>query len=136
MDFKPVYIVMTKTCHFKAAFATESEAETYIKENNNHFDLEFYQSNYEGDIVTKIQESLDCFAIMINPAAYTHTSIALLDALKAVMIPSVEVHISDLTKREDFRQISYAGMACVKSIKGHGFKGYLEAIDFLINYKK
>ena len=70
--------------------------------------------------------------IVINPAAYTHTSIAILDALKAVAIPAVEVHISDVDAREDFRRISYAGMACVKTIKGHGLAGYKEAIEFLI----
>ena len=108
----------------------------YVKDKD--VEIEIFQSNHEGDLVDKIQQAYydQIEGIIINPAAYTHTSIALLDALKAVMIPSVEVHISDLTKREDFRQISYAGMACVKSIKGHGFKGYLEAIDFLINYKK
>ena len=70
--------------------------------------------------------------IVINPAAYTHTSIAILDALKAVAIPSVEVHISDVDNRESFRQVSYAGMACVKTIKGHGLAGYREAIEFLV----
>ncbi len=98
-------------------------------------DIEIYQSNHEGDLVDHIQKAYyeQVSGIIINPGAYTHTSIALLDALKSVNIPSVEVHISDLTKREDFRQISYVGLAVNKTIKGHGFKGYLEAIDYLLN---
>ena len=100
-------------------------------------ELEIFQSNHEGDLVDRIQQAYfdKVEGIIINPAAYTHTSIALLDALKSVMIPSVEVHISDLSKREDFRQISYVGMAVKKSIKGHGFEGYLEAIDYLLTLK-
>ncbi len=91
-----------------------------------------YQSNHEGCIVDKIQEALGVYdGIVINPAAYTHTSIAILDALKAVSIPAVEVHISDVSEREAFRQISYAGMACEKSIIGHGLDGYREAIVYL-----
>ncbi len=91
-----------------------------------------YQSNHEGCLVDKIQEAYGkCDGIVINPAAYTHTSIAILDALKAVGIPTVEVHISDISAREDFRQISYAGMACCKTIKGHGIEGYREAILYL-----
>lgn len=95
-------------------------------------EIEQYQSNHEGDLVDKIQwayQKID--GIVINPGAYTHTSIAILDALKSVSIPAVEVHISDLGARESFRQISYAGMACVKTIKGHGLDGYREAIVFL-----
>lgn len=109
-----------------------------IKIKDLNIKIEIFQSNHEGDLVDRIQQAYydKVDGIVINPAAYTHTSIALLDALKAVMIPAVEVHISDLTHREDFRQISYVGMACVYSIKGHGFKGYLEAIDYLINYQK
>ena len=81
----------------------------------------------------EIQKALNVYdGIVINPAAYTHTSVAILDALKAVSIPTVEVHISDVSKREDFRQISYVRQACVKSIIGHGFNGYIEAIDFLL----
>lgn len=95
-------------------------------------EIDQYQSNHEGSIVDKIQEALGQYdGIVINPAAYTHTSIAILDALKAVQIPAVEVHISDLEKREDFRQISYAGMACVKTIKGQGLDGYRQAILYL-----
>ena len=91
-----------------------------------------YQSNHEGDLVDKIQWAWDKMdGIVINPGAYTHTSIAILDALKAVNIPAVEVHISDVDAREPFRQISYAGMACVKTIKGHGIEGYREAICYL-----
>lgn len=101
-------------------------------------DIERYQSNYEGDIVTKIQQAYGIFdGIVINPAAYTHTSVAILDALKAVSIPAVEVHISDINQREPFRQISYPGMYCEKTIKGHGFAGYEEAIAYLAEtYKK
>ena len=92
-----------------------------------------YQSNHEGDLVDKIQWAYgNVDGIVINPAAYTHTSIAILDALKAVAIPAVEVHISDVDNREAFRQISYAGMACCKTIKGHGLAGYREAIEFLV----
>ena len=95
-------------------------------------EIEQYQSNHEGCLVDKIQEAYGRFdGIVINPAAYTHTSIAILDALKAVSIPSVEVHISDVDAREPFRQISYAGMACCKTIKGHGLEGYREAILYL-----
>lgn len=96
-------------------------------------ELEQYQSNHEGDIVDKIQWAYGKVdGIVINPAAYTHTSVAILDALKAVSIPAVEVHISDVDAREPFRQISYAGMACEKTIKGHGFQGYREAIQYLV----
>lgn len=95
-------------------------------------EIEQYQSNHEGDIVDKIQDAYGKFdGIVINPAAYTHTSIAILDALKAVSIPAVEVHISDVDSREDFRQISYAGLACVKTIKGQGLDGYRQAILYL-----
>ena len=98
-----------------------------------HIELEQYQSNHEGCLVDKIQEAYGKFdGIVINPAAYTHTSVAILDALKAVAIPAVEVHISDVDSREDFRRISYAGMACCKTIKGHGLAGYREAIEFLV----
>ena len=94
--------------------------------------VEQFQSNHEGDIVDKIQAAHGCFdGIVINPAAYTHTSVAILDALKSVDIPAVEVHISDVDSREDFRQISYAGLACEKTIKGHGLQGYCEAIRYL-----
>ena len=96
-------------------------------------DIEQYQSNHEGDLVDKIQWAYGRIdGIVINPAAYTHTSVAILDALKSVSIPAVEVHISDVDSREDFRQISYAGLACCRTIKGHGLQGYVEAIEYLI----
>lgn len=95
-------------------------------------DIEQYQSNHEGDLVDKIQSAYGCFdGIVINPAAYTHTSVAILDALKAVALPTVEVHISDVDSRESFRQVSYAGLACVKTIKGQGLNGYKQAIEYL-----
>ena len=96
---------------------------------------DIFQSNHEGILVDKIQAAYGVFdGIIINPAAYTHTSIAILDALKAVAIPAVEVHLSDVSRREGFRQISYAGMACVKTYMGLGFDGYREAIFFLKEY--
>lgn len=96
-------------------------------------DVEIFQSNYEGAIVEKIQNALgDADGIVINPAAYTHTSIAILDALKAVSIPAVEVHISAVNEREAFRQVSYAGMACFKTFAGYGFDGYIMAINAII----
>ena len=95
--------------------------------------VRLYQSNHEGDIVSCIQASFKKFdAIVINPAAYTHTSVAIADALKAVALPAVEVHISDVSKREDFRQISFVREVCIKTICGLGLKGYTAAIDFLI----
>lgn len=95
-------------------------------------EIEQFQSNHEGAIVDKIQQAYGSVdGIVINPAAYTHTSVAILDALKAVSIPAVEVHISDVDSREPFRQISYAGMACEKCIKGHGLMGYIEAVLYL-----
>ena len=97
--------------------------------------VEVFQSNHEGAIVDKIQAAYGVFdGIVINPAAYTHTSVAILDALKAVSIPAVEVHISDVSTRESFRQISYAGMACIKTYMGHGFEGYAMAIRYLKGY--
>ena len=96
-------------------------------------EVECYQSNHEGDLVDAIQGAYGTAdGIVINPGAYTHTSIALLDAVKAVGIPTVEVHISKVEEREDFRQISYIHAACAKTITGHGTDGYLEAIDYLI----
>ena len=94
--------------------------------------IEHYQSNHEGCLVDKIQAAYGNFdGIVINPAAYPHTSIAILDALKAVALPAVEVHISDVSQREDFRQVSYAGMACIKTIMGQGLDGYRQAMAFL-----
>lgn len=100
-------------------------------------ELEQYQSNHEGCIVDKIQAAYGAVdAIVINPAAYTHTSVAILDALKSVAIPAVEVHISNVDAREPFRQISYPGMYCEKTIKGQGLDGYRHAIEYLINKYK
>ncbi len=105
---------------------------TYSKQNN--FQVEIYQSNHEGDLIDKIQEAFfkKIDGIVINPGALTHTSIGLLDALKAVNIPCVEVHISDVDQREDFRKISYVSKACIKTIKGEGLNGYIHALDILI----
>lgn len=98
-------------------------------------EIRHFQSNHEGAIVDEIQAAYGKYdGIVINPAAYTHTSVAILDALKAVGIPAVEVHISDVDAREEFRKISYAGLACVKTIKGHGLRGYREAIEYLIEH--
>ena len=94
--------------------------------------VEIFQSNHEGALVDKIQEAYGEFdGIVINPAAYTHTSVAILDALKSVNIPAVEVHISDVSKREDFRQISFIRSACIATVMGEGFNGYLKAMDIL-----
>ncbi|MBR5095172.1 MAG: 3-dehydroquinate dehydratase, partial [Oscillospiraceae bacterium] len=113
---------------------TYADLEAYIRElcAEEGIEVEIFQSNCEGCLVEKIHEAYGtCDGIVINAAAYTHTSIALLDALKAVALPAVEVHLSDLSKREAFRQISYVGMACVKTYMGLGFEGYREAILFL-----
>ncbi len=94
--------------------------------------VEFYQSNHEGDLVDKIQAAYgSADGIVINPGAYTHTSVALLDAVKSVGIPTVEVHISDPDSREEFRRISYIRLGCVATVKGKGFEGYLEGMDIL-----
>ena len=113
---------------------TFADLEAFIREvcARENIEVECFQSNHEGVLVDVIQSALGkADGIVINPAAYTHTSVAILDALKAVSIPAVEVHISDVDARESFRQISYAGLACVKTIKGHGFAGYQEAMAFL-----
>lgn len=104
-----------------------------VKDKN--IDLEIKQSNHEGELVDFIQQAYfdQVDGIIINPGAYTHTSIALLDAVKSVNIKTIEVHLSDVTKREDFRQVSYIRMACVKSIMGKGFLGYKEAIEYFLN---
>ena len=100
-------------------------------------EVEHFQSNHEGSIVETIQCAYNVFdGIDLNPAAYTHTSVAILDALKAVSIPAVEVHISDVDSREPFRQISYAGLYCEKTIKGQGIDGYRQAIAYLIEKYK
>lgn len=103
---------------------------------SKNVECRFFQSNHEGDLVDEIQRCYNSVdGIVINPGAYTHTSIALLDAVKSVCIPTVEVHISKVDEREDFRQISYIRSACVKTISGHGTDGYIEAIDFLCEGK-
>lgn len=96
--------------------------------------VKIYQSNHEGDLVDKIQEAYlkGASGIVINPGAYTHTSIAILDAVKAVKLPTVEVHISKVEEREDFRQVSYVRLAAAKTITGHGIKGYTEALEYLV----
>ena len=97
-------------------------------------EVSFFQSNHEGALVDAIQQAYfdGVEGIILNPAAYTHTSVALLDALKAVAIPTVEVHISDVAAREDFRQISYVRLACIATVTGRGFEGYLDAVDILL----
>ena len=113
------------------------ESLVYDTCRDERIEVQIFQSNHEGAIVDAIQDAYGKFdGIIINPAAYTHTSIAILDALKAVALPAVEVHISDVSKREDFRQISYAGMACIKTITGMGIVGYKHAILFLRDYLK
>ncbi len=111
-----------------------SYIERYAEEKG--IEVKLFQSNHEGALVDEIQAAYGASdGIVINPGAYTHTSIALLDAVKAVSLPTVEVHISDVSSREKFRQVSFIRAACVKTICGHGIKGYIEAIDFLIeNY--
>ena len=105
--------------------------EAYCEEKN--VEVTVFQSNHEGEIVEKIQQAYGKFdGIVINPAAYTHTSVAILDALKAVGVRTVEVHISDVSAREDFRQISYVRLYAEKTISGLGFDGYLRAIDYLL----
>ncbi|MBR6764944.1 MAG: type II 3-dehydroquinate dehydratase [Clostridia bacterium] len=116
---------------------TYKDLEELIKKHAREIgvQVDIRQTNHEGTLVEYIQSALDGFdGIVINPAAYTHTSVAILDAAKAVKLPVVEVHISDVSKREDFRQISYIRAACIKTIAGHGFNGYLEAMDELVNY--
>lgn len=103
---------------------------------SKNVDVDIYQSNHEGDLVDEIQKAYgNTDGIVINPGAYTHTSIAILDAVKSVNIPTVEVHISKVEEREDFRQISFVRLACVKTITGHGTDGYIEAIDYLTEGK-
>ena len=103
---------------------------------NKGVDCEFFQSNHEGDLVDYIQKAyFDSFdGIVINPGAYTHTSVAILDAVKATRIPTVEVHISDVDNRDEFRKISYIRQACISCISGRGLKGYCDAVDTLISY--
>ena len=121
----------------KAIYGTQTYADLQALLNaacaERGIEGEIFQSNHEGALVDRIQQAYfdGTDGIVINPAAYTHTSVAILDALKAVNLPAVEVHLSDVKEREDFRQISYAGRACKKTIMGKGFQGYIEAIDYL-----
>lgn len=121
----------------KAIYGTQTYADLQALLNaacaERGIEGEIFQSNHEGALVDRIQQAYfdGTDGIVINPAAYTHTSVAILDALKAVNLPAVEVHLSDVKEREDFRQISYAGKACQKTIMGKGFQGYIEAIDYL-----
>ena len=114
---------------------TYGDLEKYIRDfcGELGIDCEIFQSNHEGALVDAIQGAYGRIdGIVINPAAYTHTSVAILDALKAVSLPAVEVHLSDVSAREDFRQVSYAGMACCKTFAGHGFAGYRLAAEHLL----
>jgi len=118
---------------------TYADLEQYIRTFSEELGItaEIRQSNHEGVLVDIIQETLgSADAIVINAAAYTHTSVALLDALKAVALPAVEVHLSDVSRREDFRRISYVGMACEKSFAGFGFEGYRMAVEYLLQRRK
>ena len=118
-------------------YSTYTDLVRYINDvcTKNDILSEIYQSNHEGNIIDRIQQAYMVFdAIVINPAAYTHTSIAIADAIKSVNIPSVEVHLSDITKREDFRKHSFTSNSCLKTIMGKGFDGYEEAILFLKDY--
>ncbi len=114
--------------------ATYKDLVEFIEQASKAFSMEcdIFQSNHEGDIVTEIQNCLGIYdGIVINPAAYTHTSVAILDALKAVSLPTVEVHISDVDSREEFRKFSYVSLYAEKVIKGKGFEGYKEALGYL-----
>ncbi|MBO5380082.1 MAG: 3-dehydroquinate dehydratase [Clostridia bacterium] len=118
--------------------ATYEDLKNLVLKNAGSTEVEFYQSNHEGDLVDAIQKAYfdKIDGIIFNPAAYTHTSVAILDALKAVKIPCVEVHISKVEERDSFRQISYVREACVKTITGKGLDGYVEALEFLKEYIK
>lgn len=114
--------------------ATYADLVRYIKDicTQKNIQCEIFQSNHEGDIIDKIQDAyMISDAIVINPAAYSHTSIAIADAIKSVGLPAVEVHLSDITKREDFRKHSYTTDVCIKTVTGKGFDGYKEAILLL-----
>lgn len=118
-------------------YETYADLKNYLYEVGQELDVEVevYQSNHEGELVDKIQAAYQKIdGIVINPAAYTHTSIAILDAIKAVGIQTVEVHLSDISKREEFRQVSYIREACIKTIAGKGFAGYKEGIEYLKHY--
>ena len=111
-----------------------SACREFAEQINGEIDCEIFQSNHEGEIVTRIQQAYfdRVDGIVINPAAYTHTSVAILDALKAAAIPAVEVHLTDIREREEFRRISYAGLACEKHFIGYGFEGYRLALEYLV----
>ena len=115
---------------------TYENLKTLVLDNADGVEIEFYQSNHEGALVDKIQESYfsGVDGIIFNPAAYTHTSVALLDALKSTKIPCVEVHISKVEERDSFRQISYVREACIKTITGEGLNGYVMALEYLKEY--
>lgn len=118
---------------------TYADLENYIQDfcGELGIDCEIVQSNHEGTLVDAIQAAYGKMdGIVINPAAYTHTSVALLDALKAVMLPAVEVHLSDVSKREDFRQVSYVRLACCRTVAGYGFEGYRLAAEHLLSLEK
>lgn len=118
---------------------TYADLEAYIRGFCQELGItcEIFQSNHEGALVDAIQAAWGKMdGIVINPAAYTHTSVAILDALKAVGLPAVEVHVSAVSERESFRQVSYAGMACVKTFAGHGFAGYRMAAEYLLSLEK
>ena len=117
---------------------TYDDLKNLVLENADNCEIEFYQSNHEGDLVDAIQKAYfdKVDGIIFNPAAYTHTSVAILDALKSTNIPCVEVHISKVEERDDFRQISYIREACQKTITGKGLNGYVEALEFLKEYLK
>ena len=117
---------------------TYKDLQNLILENAQGVEIEFYQSNHEGDLVDKIQDAFfsGVDGIIFNPAAYTHTSVAILDALKATKTPCVEVHISKVEERDAFRQVSYVREACIKTITGEGLYGYVLALEFLKEYLK
>ena len=105
-----------------------------MEANEGYFDLEFFQSNSEGELITRLQQSMDYFGILINPAAYTHTSVAIADAIKAVNIPAVEIHLSNINEREDFRKKSFTAPACIGQISGFGKNSYLAALFCLVKH--
>jgi 3-dehydroquinate dehydratase-2 len=116
---------------------TYADLVSFVKETavRLRVEAEVRQSNHEGELVGWIQQALGTAdAIVINPAAYTHTSVAILDALKAVALPAVETHLSDVSAREPFRRVSYAGMACLKTFAGLGFEGYARAMEYLVDF--
>ena len=123
--------------HYGTQTLADLEAMLHAEAERLGITIECFQSNHEGDLVDKIQAAYGrADGILINPAAYTHTSVALLDAVKAVQIPTVEVHISDPDSRDEFRKISYIRQACIATVKGKGFPGYIEGLQILVNHIK